>query len=245
MNGKGEAMRYMDFAQPPQGRGWPERLVLVGDGSASMATTDWSPSRLYAVVEAASALISVKQANHPDDEVGVVTFNTDARVLHPVVRVGSGAEELKQALRRADAAGNTNIRAGLKEAQHLLFSARLGTSGAGFLGWFDRLGKSLYGVQPAAPKAAPKPEKLLRIVLLTDGEHNTVLSPVGLAQKLKEAGVVIDCIGIGGSPANVDEKLLKNIASKNKDGSVRYCFIGDKEQLIQKYRQLANRLRWT
>ena len=82
-----------------------------------------------------------------------------------------------------------------------------------------------------------------RIIMLTDGEHNQGGSPVEIASRLKNAGVVIDCIGIGGSPEDVDEELLKQIASRNPDGSVRYCFIGDQSQLLRKYQTLAHHIR--
>jgi hypothetical protein len=55
--------------------------------------------------------------------------------------------------------------------------------------------------------------------------------------------VIIDCIGIGGSPKDVDEKLLKEIASRNHDGSIRYCFIGDQQQLLRKYENLAHHIK--
>lgn len=84
---------------------------------------------------------------------------------------------------------------------------------------------------------------LKRIILLTDGEHNTGSCPLKVASRLKSAGVVIDCIGIGGSPHDVDEKLLKSIASRNPNGSIRYCFIGDKHLLLKKYESLARHIR--
>jgi hypothetical protein len=82
-----------------------------------------------------------------------------------------------------------------------------------------------------------------RIILLTDGEHLGGISPIDIANKLKSIGVTIDCIGIGGSPMEVDERLLKQIASRNPDGSIRYCFIGDQQKLLKKYRSLAHHIR--
>ena len=79
--------------------------------------------------------------------------------------------------------------------------------------------------------------------MLTDGEHNGSESPQPVADRLKNAGVVIDCIGIGGTPADVDEQMLKTIASHNPDGTIRYCFIGDQQALIRKYETLARHIR--
>jgi hypothetical protein len=88
-----------------------------------------------------------------------------------------------------------------------------------------------------------KADCLRRIIMLSDGEHNCGGSPKSVASRLKNAGVIIDCIGIGGSPEDVDEELLKEIASNNPDGSVRYCFIGDQTQLLRKYKTLASHIR--
>jgi len=41
----------------------------------------------------------------------------------------------------------------------------------------------------------------------------------------------------------VDESRLKKIASCNPDGSIRYCFIGDQQDLIRKYESLAHHIR--
>ena len=79
--------------------------------------------------------------------------------------------------------------------------------------------------------------------MLTDGEHNGLSNPEKVADRLKNAGVIIDCIGIGGTPNDVDEKLLKKIASRDRNGSIRYCFIGDQQALIRKYETLARHIR--
>ncbi|NIA31634.1 MAG: VWA domain-containing protein [Actinobacteria bacterium] len=82
-----------------------------------------------------------------------------------------------------------------------------------------------------------------RIILLTDGEHLGDENPIHIAIRLKKAGVIIDCIGIGGSPKDVDERLLKQIASRNSDDSIRYCFVGDQQKLLRKYQTLAHHIR--
>ena len=50
------------------------------------------------------------------------------------------------------------------------------------------------------------------------------------------------CVGIGGKPTDVNEKLLKSIASKYPDSSPRYRWIGDKKGLVQHFHQLAGRI---
>ena len=80
-----------------------------------------------------------------------------------------------------------------------------------------------------------------QIVLLTDGQ-NTGENPEKLAERLKEFAV-IECIGIGGRPADVDEPLLRRIASAYPDGKKRYRWIGQKEQLIKHFHNLAGAIR--
>ena len=80
-----------------------------------------------------------------------------------------------------------------------------------------------------------------QVVLLTDG-HNTGRSPLKVAQEIKKFAV-IECVGIGGSPGDVDESLLKQIASAYPDGRKRYRWIGQKDQLIQHFHNLAGGIR--
>lgn len=74
-----------------------------------------------------------------------------------------------------------------------------------------------------------------RIILLTDGHGG---DPSTLANSLKKRGVVIDTIGIGGSPEDVNEHILKKIASI-VDGDTRYRFIADAEALFRHFRRIA------
>jgi len=77
-----------------------------------------------------------------------------------------------------------------------------------------------------------------RIVLLTDGQDDG--DPVPTADDLKRQGVVIDVIGIGASPAQVKEKLLKRVAS-TIEGELRYRFIKDHRTLVSHFTQLATK----
>lgn len=77
-----------------------------------------------------------------------------------------------------------------------------------------------------------------RIVLLTDGHSEW---PILTANVLKAEGVVIDVIGIGGSPAEVNEELLRQVAS-TIDGEVRYRFITNRAELLEHFRRLADKL---
>ena len=82
------------------------------------------------------------------------------------------------------------------------------------------------------------PEISPTVVLLTDGHSNTGPEPVPIASRLKERGIRLDIIGIGGSPSQVNESELKQMASI-LDGQLRYWFIRDKITLVRKFEALA------
>ena len=79
-----------------------------------------------------------------------------------------------------------------------------------------------------------------RIALLTDGHDGGDARDT--AASLKSRGVIIDCIGIGASPSDVDEQCLRAIASI-VNGQVRYRFIKDSKTLVEHYTLLANKTR--
>ena len=76
-----------------------------------------------------------------------------------------------------------------------------------------------------------------RIVLLTDGQGG---NPLRTAESLKSRGVVIDVIGVGPNPSQVDEKLLRHVAS-TVGGELRYRFIKDHKTLLGHYTQIAGK----
>lgn len=76
-----------------------------------------------------------------------------------------------------------------------------------------------------------------RIVLLTDGQGG---EPFRAAESLKAKGAVLDIIGVGASPGEVNERLLRAIAS-TVAGELRYRFIKDQQSLVTHYTALANK----
>ncbi len=172
--------------------------------------------------------------------MGIIGFGNNARLLHAPVCISKGIQDLKRALNNPDGSSGTNFTAALKLAE-TCFEEKVNQSASNF---FTRMLSEIF-VEPENHKQqlSRSDGNLKRIIMLTDGEHNGSVSPLAIASSLKNAGVIIDCIGIGGSPTDVDEKLLKQIASKNPDGSIRYCFIGDQQQLLRKYQSLAQHIR--
>ena len=92
-----------------------------------------------------------------------------------------------------------------------------------------------------AEKMLKPGQRPAQIVLLSDGHHNEGPGPQRIAEKLKQRAI-IECVGIGGRPQDVDEKLLKSIASTRANGTKRYRWIGDEGQLVKQFRKLAGRI---
>lgn len=88
------------------------------------------------------------------------------------------------------------------------------------------------------PKRTPDPEILDRVIFLTDGES---AYPQDVCTRLKEHWVLIDVIGIGQSAAEVDQKVLEQMASV-LDGKTRYRFVKNADALTQHFFTLAGAL---
>lgn len=78
------------------------------------------------------------------------------------------------------------------------------------------------------------------VILLTDGGANAGPDPVSVAAEVKGRGIQLDIIGIGGSPADVNEADLKRMASV-VHGQLRYWFIKSSEALVERFEALALR----
>jgi hypothetical protein len=79
--------------------------------------------------------------------------------------------------------------------------------------------------------------KILRFSVETRDGHDDG-DPVRAAEQLKQAGIRLDIIGIGGSPSQVNEHELKQMASFF-EGQLRYWFIRDTATLVRKFEALA------
>jgi Mg-chelatase subunit ChlD len=99
------------------------------------------------------------------------------------------------------------------------------------------------GLKKAKELLAKYPaKKQKQIILLTDGYGNC---PLKIPENIKRYyNTVIDVVGIGGSHKDVDEKLLRKIATTDSEGICHYRFIKDTQKLRQHYRQLADGIVW-
>ncbi len=222
-----------------------ELIYVLIDYSPSMESGDYQPSRKLGAIEANRRLIEAKAALFGDDRIGIIAFSGDARCLHRPVAAGTHREELYQSLGRdISVSGGTDFSVAMELAEESLFGNRPDITSPG---WLGRIVGGLFESSGSGTPAnrSPKAEDDItrRIIMLTDGEHNGDGDPVQVAHRLKKAGVIIECIGIAGSPNEVDEVMLKRIASRDEAGKPRYCFIGDTSSLIRKYKSMANQIR--
>jgi len=240
-------MKYLSFADRVLKTILLEILITIIDLSGSMDTEDWKPSRKAGAIKANRELIKVKAQHYPQDKVGIIGFGTGAEILHEPVCLSQGAESLSNALNGLPDMGYTNFKAALELAETCLFGKTVPSThsylGKGLSGFFSQL---LYGSvqstethikEDASNKDCPR-----RIILLSDGCYNEGGAPFRVAQRLKDARVTIDCVGIG-KQEHINEEAMKRIASCNADGTVRYCWIGDQQNLIRKYDSLAYHIR--
>ena len=241
-------MKYLNFANPVSGNGKPEFLMTLIDLSPSMDEADWKPSRREGAIKANIELIELKAKYHPQDTVGVIGFGSHAKLLHRSVKIGDNSKSVRDSLKKTPSPSGTNFTAALQMAEDCLFGKNNPVISNCFKKSLKRtLAELFYEPNPRDIRTIKGNCAVdgitRRIVMLTDGEHNGSESPQPVADRLKNAGVVIDCIGIGGTPTDVDEQLLNTIASRNSDGTIRYCFIGDQQALIRKYETLARHIR--
>jgi Mg-chelatase subunit ChlD len=80
----------------------------------------------------------------------------------------------------------------------------------------------------------------VHIVLLSDGQDSE--DPTRAARRLKDRGAIVETIGVGNDPSEVDEAVLKATATV-LNGKVLYRFIRDADEMATYFRtEIANRL---
>ena len=238
-------MRYLNYANR-NNENIPEFLWTLLDFSGSMYEDDYKPSRIEGAIKANTKLIKTKAGLYPQDQMGIIAFDDKAHVLHTPAAIGKGSKSLCNSLRKdIEENGGTNFTAALELAEKCLFTSTIIKKPSGI---FSRLFSEILFESPEHDlghirKINTQDKITRRIVMLTDGEHNGDGFPVKVAKRLKDAGVIIECIGIAGKRKDVDEIMLKKIASIDDNGKPRYCFIKDSSDLIKKYESMAHHIR--
>ncbi len=123
-------------------------------------------------------------------------------------------EFIVEQLKSLKAGGGTDIAEGLEEAKALLCSD---------------------------PLISYQNQRLISLLVLTDGQGG---HPINIAKELKKKGVLIEVIGIGGSRSEVNETLLRKVATTDINGFTHYRFIYETVQLTTHYQQLATGIVW-
>ncbi len=208
---------------------------FVVDQSGSMITADFRPSRIAAAGDAALAYVQNLAGRGAVTHQGaVIAFHTKSKLLLPPTDIAR-IEAFEEAVAKLDAGGGTDFAEGLKPVIAALdgSTALDGSKRRGFLHW-------LFGSSRKIPVDVGMSH---RVVFLSDGHTcGPKKEARSSARTLKDAGVVIETIGVGGDPADVDEALLKEMASLDPSGQPMYRFIGDRQALLQEFEAKAAQL---
>ncbi len=205
----------------------PQDTVLVIDRSGSMEMTDYQPSRMAAAKASGQEFARTRAGLCLRDRVAVVSYESAATQHCGLLQLESDLARVENAIGSIRTGDFTAIGKGLRRAAKILLPED-DSPCAKFANWL--CGRESDSVRPGA---------LQRIILLSDGHHNHGPDPLPIAKRLRKAGVLIDCIGIGGTPDEVDEDLLRRIASRTGNGKRRYRFIKNRHDLTEHYRTLA------
>lgn len=187
--------------------------ILIIDRSWSMGTKiEERTTRLEAAIDCNKEFVIRFLSGGAGRRVGIVTFASDATV--ECLLLGRERQsDILAALSGIMAGGVTEMQVGLQAASALFV---------------------------AHPSSAPQISR--SIVLLTDGHNTGDVSPLQLATHMKEYGVTISTVGVASKRDDVDEALLKEMAS-TVNGIPRYRFIGDEPRaLVEHFRQLSRSL---
>jgi uncharacterized protein YegL len=172
-------------ARPPSRSRPPVAVLPVLDVSGSMEGDKLAAAR--------AALLRLVDHLGPGDHIGLVTFSSEARVVHPLVEVTQARRRtIRARIRALEAESSTNLGAGVVAAADLVAEARLPA-----------------GVRP-------------RMIVLTDGHANegSALTGPAIAALIADraSGLTVSAFGYGD---DCDHELLGELAEA-RGGSYAY-----------------------
>lgn len=203
----------------PDGGLWRSLPDSPGNGAAL------APRRIIQVIDVSPSMNGTdwQPSRLEAAKVGVLRFTAAAALCTQPVEIALVAYATKAATILT--LTSSNIEAKMRTAVGLLTTD-----------WGTCIEAGLTEAERLLRPFAGRPD--LEVVLLTDGQSN-LGNPKPSAERLKGMGCTISCVGIGGTPASVDEPLLRAIASLGGDGKPRYRFIADPEGLERHYAQMG------
>ena len=176
-------------------------VVLALDVSLSMLAEDFPPTRLAALQQTARDFLA-RSASH---RVGLVIFAGDAFVQSPLTTDRKILKELLEGVTVYTIDQNKSGGTAIGDA--LLVAG-------------ERLRKS----RPEEPVGDQKRDQA--IVLITDGESNLGIDPVLAARHVKDLGIRLYVIGIGGT-----EPMQVSFEGRQVGGDTPYLAVLDDQQL--------------
>jgi hypothetical protein len=190
----------------------PEAESLVGDRSGSTDEPGQHGTKMENIKVALRAHVLQKMHIDRQDQISLVSFASDSRVDCPWNRLQDPGP-LLGAISTLSPGGGTCFRSGLELAEALL----------------------------ASLPAVPGIQVLRKIILFTDG-HNNEGDPMPVADRLRNAGVIIQAVGFGPTEKDVDVDILRRIVSVI-DGKEQYWFCSNAQELTRTFKALSGKTR--
>jgi len=201
-------------------------IGFILDRSGSMSSSMGGESRLEAVVQATRHAAYTLEATDPNCLLFVVAFDTEADVVVPVALAGRDASFIRGALGTIKSRGGTDFGAGLRAALNTFESLGLSAQSQGLI---RRAGGA--GASPLLPFEA-------RALFLSDGQDCRSES-LPLVGRIQDLGVTLCTVGVGRRRDQVNESLLRQMASIGPDGQPLYSWITDGLDLQRRFVEVA------
>jgi hypothetical protein len=190
----------------------PEAESLLGDRSGSSGEPGQRGTKMDDIKAALRGHVLQKMHVDRQDHIALVSFASAARVDCPWTRL-QDPSPLLTAIGALSPSGGTCFRGGLELAEALF----------------------------AALPAAGGMQVLRKVIFFTDG-HNNEDDPLPVAERLRQAGVIIQAVGFGRTEKDVDVDILRRIVSVI-DGKEQYWFCSNAQELTRTFKALSGKTR--
>ncbi|MCK4299603.1 MAG: VWA domain-containing protein, partial [Planctomycetes bacterium] len=190
----------------------PEAEVVLVDRSGSTDEPGQRGTKMDDIKVALRGHGLQKMHIDRQDQMALVSFASDARVDCAWTRL-QDPSPLLTAISALYSGGGTCFRSGLELAEGL-FASLPGVSGV---------------------------QVLQKVIFFTDG-HNNEGDPVPVADRLRNAGVIIRAVGFGRREKDVDVATLRSIVSVI-NGQEQYWFCSSARELTRTFKALSRKTR--